>query len=79
MLARSEAELTLQGTHFINIRLKETFPLRMIDTIKGRLRPQEYKDMVQNILEELQPADDSSDEGSKVCESGYKPKLRHGL
>ena len=35
MLAKCEVELTLQEDRFINIILKETFPHRTIDAIKG--------------------------------------------
>ena len=65
MLSRREAELTLQWVRFIDIGSKDTFPHRTINDIKGRRRLQEYKDMVQNFLEELQPADGTSNGGSK--------------
>ena len=41
-------------------RIRETFPHRTIDDIKGHRRSQEHKDMVEISLEELQSA---SDEG----------------
>lgn len=54
ILARKEAELTIQGVPHINQALAAAFPERSLDSIKGHRRPDAYKERVQEIIEQLQ-------------------------
>ena len=65
MLAKREAELTLQRVRFINKELRRTFPHRAINAIKGHRQSREHRLMIENFLEELRSAGGSSDESSE--------------
>ena len=65
MLAKREAELTLQRVRFINKELRRTFPHRTINAIKGHRQSREHRLMVESFLEELRSAGGSSDESSE--------------
>ena len=51
-LAKAEAQLVLDNLQHRNInqKLKELFPDRAIDAIKGKRRGERYKDTVENWL-----------------------------
>ncbi|KMQ85018.1 r2 protein [Lasius niger] len=58
MLARKEAELTMESNpQSINQELLQYFPQRTLEAINGKRRNQEYKDMVEEFLEELRNPD----------------------
>nr|ACJ46647.1 reverse transcriptase [Triops cancriformis] len=52
-LARTEAELTLQGVRFINVELQKIFPAREIEGIKGQRKLAKYKELVKDQLDEI--------------------------
>ena len=50
LLARREAELTIQGVRFINQALHESFPQRLVSTISNYRCSKDYRDMVQQAI-----------------------------
>lgn len=60
MLARREADLTIQGVRFINQAMVDIFPGRSLESIKGKRRQPAYKKLVQDLLSLA--LDDGTDE-----------------
>ncbi|KAK2578073.1 hypothetical protein KPH14_012894, partial [Odynerus spinipes] len=54
LLARLEANLTLQGQRLINVALVASFPNRTLEAIKGQRRDKKYKDSVQRYIREIE-------------------------
>lgn len=52
-LARKEAALTLAGVRFINQHLLESFPERTLESIKGRRKRADYKQLVADAVQRL--------------------------
>ena len=52
LLARREAELTIQGVRFINQALHESFPKRLVSSISNCRCSKDYRDMVQQAIHE---------------------------
>ncbi|KMQ88340.1 reverse transcriptase [Lasius niger] len=58
MLARKEAELTVESNpRFINQELLQYFPQRTLEAIKGKRRNQEYRELVEEFVEEFRNPD----------------------
>jgi len=53
MLARKEAELTLQDTRFMNQALLLVFPDRSLEAIKGKRKQPAYRQLVQELLKDM--------------------------
>lgn len=59
LLARQEAKLTIEGTRFINQALLPYFPNRTLEAIKGQRRNIKHKDMVIQLIHEIEQESES--------------------
>ena len=50
LLAEKEAELTRQGVRLMNMKLREAFPHRTLESIKGQRKQASHKKLVADLL-----------------------------
>lgn len=81
LLALAEARIMHEdpAVRAINQRLQEAFPGRTLESIKGRRKRQDYKDLVREIQANLQPNPESEDVrmGGEDVEGKLKHHLEH--
>lgn len=69
LLARREVELTRRGERFLNQALFQDFQGRTLESIKARRRIASYKQLVNNLMEEIEeqaPSVDNAEEEQEV-------------
>lgn len=65
LLAKREVELRRAGSRFLNVDLRNSFPARTLESIKGQRKKDEYKQLVQRLTQETVPAGGVTDAEEK--------------